>query len=488
MCELYDRYGTFTYEALSNLIVDRVHASPEVLTQNMHTALLQADRQGIIYSSMNCPAAELMPDLGRDMLRRFLRERAVIHPLRRILNQAAGQAHVQNFPELLSGAMTELGRIEALRTTPVAEPLPARGSELPPPITYVRTGLTFIDDFTNGQRRGDANGLLGVFSGGKTTLGLQLAVESARRANAEGNQELSVFLSYEEPESKVRPLFWANACNIRRAKVERVLAERNWGVLTTPTNLEQYEYELAGASAQLGGTVLSETERWDEARPWLNHCFAFLDMSGSGDNPGAGSGYVDEIVGSLERLLHDRNTTLRTVVLDYAGIMCLRYMDAHNIEEEKLRSYLGRLGDRIRRRVSEHFNCTAWLLHQFNADQATKSPTALLHHTHSAEARNFAENLAVCGCLGPIHKPTGCLTLNWSKVRYSSVGSRPAPILQIDGDFCRMADVSTLYTPDPTSGQFLDSSIARTIQGGIDGDEQQRKTPRGGYQLPQLPI
>jgi hypothetical protein len=164
----------------------------------------------------------------------------------------------------LETALAEVRRIGALRTIPIAAPLPARGTPLSPPPVYVSTGLTFVNNFTHGQRRGDANGVLGVYGGGKTTLGLQLAVESARLAHTEGNRELSVFLSYEEPESKVQPRVWANACNIRKSKVEQLMQTGNWNQLTTQANLDHYELEVG----RRDGNVLSESQRWDETTPY----------------------------------------------------------------------------------------------------------------------------------------------------------------------------------------------------------------------------
>jgi hypothetical protein len=81
-----------------------------------------------------------------------------------------------------------------------------------------------------------------------------------------------------------------------------------------------------------------------------------------------------------------------------------------------------------------------------------------MHHSDAAEARNFAEHMAVCGCLGVVDHNSGCLRLNWSKVRYFRDPSRTPPILRFDADFCRMVDVST---------QFV---AARAVHGIVDVD------------------
>lgn len=465
--ELLEGYGNFTYESLLHAIHGRLARDPGCMHLDLQAQLLRPDMDGLLYWCMHIDQNELHSNYARDILRRFLRERIIIQPLQMMIRQGDGRTYSRDFMEFLSSAQQMHQQIEAVRELPMAAVLPQRGSLLPPPQEYHPTGLGFCDRYIKGQRKGDCNGMLGVFGSGKTTWGMQLAVSNARRYYQEymergGTFEVSVFLSFEEPEKKVLPRLWANACKIRRDKCESLT---DWNLLTTAANMEEYERKLFGGINDPNVIQLGEADRWDEAFRWVNTTLVLFDMSGSEKFPYAGAGYVDEVVALLEQLTQTRNCRIGSVVVDYAGLMCKRYMQSNNIAEERLRYYLGGLGDQMRRRVAEQFDATVWLLHQFNAEQNKRAPTALLHHSDSAEARNFAENLATCGCLGVMDPVTGCILLNWSKVRYNRNGDIPMPTLQIDGQFCQMVDVSNRFIPDRATHRFIDPVTAHTIMG-----------------------
>jgi hypothetical protein len=98
---LQEQYRILTYEIVSNLVLNRINACPELVTEAMRTVLLQSDHQGIIYHCLNCPQTELVSEHGRDILRKFLLERSVLQPLRRVLDQGERRTYVENFPDLL---------------------------------------------------------------------------------------------------------------------------------------------------------------------------------------------------------------------------------------------------------------------------------------------------------------------------------------------------------------------------------------------------
>ena len=114
--EQYEQYGRFTYESLSNGIMNHTRAIPDLMTTSMQTELLQPDLSGIIYSCMQVAEQELMPDLARETLRKFLRERLVIHPMRAILNQANGQAYLQDITSVLRTANEQIAAIDRVGT------------------------------------------------------------------------------------------------------------------------------------------------------------------------------------------------------------------------------------------------------------------------------------------------------------------------------------------------------------------------------------
>jgi hypothetical protein len=442
--DLMKTYNNISYEMVAAEINRRLTINP-VVGDDIRYQMIQPNPNGLVWMLM-CQHFEpsiLNAAHARDLLRQFLIERTVIRPTSRVASQARNGTYPQDFMRFITQAMEQYQRVEAIRDIPLGGMMPERGAALPPPIQYVPTGLGFVDTYIKGQRRGDCNGLLGVFGSGKTTMGLQMALENAQNAALQAQMnntvpELTVFLSYEEPQSKVEKRIWSYAAKIRRDKLEDM---RDWNVLTQQHNMEAYERALSAAGD--AGVQYSETERWDIAREWLNPAFVLLDMSGSENFPGAGNGYVDEAAALITRLSDQRQQPIRAVFADYAGLICKRYMESNGIAEERMRYYLNGIGDKFRRQIAERHNCTAWLLHQFNGDQNKRNPTTLL--------------------------------LSWSKVRYYQDRSAAAPTLQICGKFGGMIDVSNRYVPDPNTRSFIDPSS----RSSLEGDATPRPARRG---------
>lgn len=462
---LIDQYRDWTITSLIYEIERRVAADPTALLPQDLQYLTYNGQGGLIWTIYNTPASELLPDQGRDVLRRFLRERLVVFPLQLRLAQGAEQTYIADVQGMLEDAQSRMLRIEAMRDMPIAEAMPLFGSALPPPQVYIPTGITHFDEYIKGQRPGDCNGLLGVFGSGKTTQLCQLALQNANNyfeqsVRAQTVSPLAVLLSYEEPEGKLRPRIWSYAARIKRSRIEQM----DWSKLTTQATLSEDDVEMARQAGHRSGIVSSESERYQRACEWVNKSFVLLDVSGSERFPNAGRGGVAEIVSLLTRLSEERQQPIGTVHIDYAGLLCTRFMEARDEDPDQLRYHLRRLGDQLRQQVAEKFQATVWLAHQFNGDQNKRAPTTLLHHSDAAESKAFAENLAACGCLGVRDKQTGCLLFNWSKVRYHESENKKPAVLRIDYDYSRMV-VANNYQLDAASGRFIDSATATQIQG-----------------------
>jgi hypothetical protein len=472
VCDLSDHYRQFDFHMVTNELNRRLSTNP-IVTEELRDALTRPDITGIVFGAMcTVPGEPPCTEHALDLLRRFLHERTVVRPVTRLLSQGRNGNYPRDVMQFLEAATTQARRLDGMRDIPVGGAMPEIGSPLAPPSIYIPTGLSFIDPYIKGQRPGDCNGILGCYGSGKTTLGVQLTMENAQNSwhnhlTTGEPPKLSIFMSYEEPQSKVERRLWSYAARIRRDKLESM---KSWSELTTPDNLEDYERTLSGAGS--AGIIYSESERWDQARTWYNKTFRLFDMSGSEDFPAVGSGYVQEAAALISRVRELTGMEIGTVTIDYAGLMARRYMQANNINEEKMRYFLAGLGDMLRREIAEKNQCTVWLLHQFNGDQNKRSSTTLLHHSDAAEAKAFAENLAVCACLGTEDKLTGCRLLNFSKVRYYNDRSQSAPTLQIDGRFGCMIDVSHRFIVNPDTRSFMDPNTRNALEGQVSDRPQ----------------
>jgi len=466
--ETHARYQQYGYELLVNELRNQLNAAPTTLSEQEREDLLHPDTDGILYGIMFTEENQLVPTYGQELLRRFLKERSIVRPLRKAL---LDHGHTGSYPtellDIVQEATRRASRIESLSTLPAHVALPERGDIKIEPQIFIPTTINWVDGWIRGQRPGDANGLLGAYGAGKTTAMFQLAVANARHEAAETlavgkRPRLSVILNYEEPRSKYERKIWSAATNIAHPRLANLT---DWSSLSSihRGNLQDYELRLPENSGQ-SGPVRGEMERWDDAMSWLNMSLVVCDMSGSEAYHDAGKGYVDEICRVLERLMDRFQTGLRCVTIDYAGLVCRRHLVSKNINEDRLRHFLGNFGDLCRTRVSEPYQCTTWVAHQLSADANKKSPTSPVHFTDSAEARNFAENLAVCGCIGARDRATNCTLLNWDKVRYAEQLST-YPILKINGDFCRLDDVSHRYSVDSSARRFLTADDANQIVG-----------------------
>ena len=478
MLDLDAQFGQWTYESLAHAISVRQRQDPSAMPVPNWEMLMRADEQGVVFSTFCVRMEDIMPDYGRELVRQFLNERLVAQPLARHL-RSSGDAHVREFAALVAEASSRIARINAVRELPAAAAMPTFGAVLPPPVPRIPTGLSYVDRFCQGRRVGDCNGVLGAFGSGKTTFAINLAVTEAKNFFARSLEpgvepELSVFMSYEEPEIKLIRRIWSNAAEIPWDTLEEMT---DWSSLSTAGQLKGYEREMfsvAGANTIIRG----ERERYEESMQWVNRHFVFLDMSGSEDFPNAGRGGVDEIASVLTRLQEKRGMKVGSVTMDYAGLICRRQMAATNVSPDQMRHHLGPLGDRIRLEIAVKFKLTAWVMHQMASDQGKKSATTPLSHMDAAEAHNFAENMALCACLGVVDKRTGCQLLNWSKIRYRKQWEHAPAVLKLDGQFCRFADVSDSYRPDTVTSTFIDPRTAQAFH-GHERDDGPIGTPVG---------
>lgn len=474
LCDLRDNFTRWTTDMILGELYRLLNENPARLSPDMQAQLLRQDDYGIVYMAFATPPENISLEYCRMLLQRFLNERTVAAPLRCYMDaRQVGGAYPAGLAEFLEQIAAQRQRIDSMQELPMFEAAPELTAEFEPPARYRLTGVPYIDQPLGGVRDGDANGLLGLTGSGKSTMAAHMAVAMSKMEydtslQAGTDPGMVIFLTYEESARKMYPRIWSSAFKIPRDKLETMTNPSL--TLTTRDNMEEYEYALTE-----GGTPLCEQERWEVGRVWLNQTLKLLDMSGSGKFPNAGAGYVPEIVSSLEALTQMTGQPVRAVLIDYAGLICKRYMRVNNIDETKLRYYLTTFGDEVRRRVAEAFQCTAWIFHQLAPTENSRSATALLRHDQAAEGKAFAENLAVCGCLGVTERPSGLRRLNWSKTRYTRIEQVAPVTLKINERFAEMEDMTRQFVVDEQLHRFVERAAGQRFHGDVGGRMDSRE-------------
>lgn len=452
---------------------------------------------GYIHMLFVIPITNNDIDIAGSIAKRFLIERKVETPLRRVLS-SAGVNSPSDLQGILETANKDVAKISAMRDLPVMAAANVFGAPLPPPIEFEPTGIGFIDRRIIGQVRGTVNAILGPTGGGKTTFAIHKTVASARQAYIEAQRQISmgisavpqltVLVTAEESADLIKPRLQSAAFSIPRQTLETLV---DWRQLSSSqTGQKEYERELTeaqrfGPLANLynGGIpqvdTLSESERYQLHADWFNQCCVLIDLSGSAEHPNAGNGYIPEIESILDRLVETRRQQLREVVIDWAGAVCERYIQQNpKLSMDHMRHLLNHFGDECKRRIAIKHDCTVWVTHQLKAALGQAMPGKLMHHTQAAESAGFAVHMATVGCLGTEDKRTGVRMLNFSKTRLARAQTARPACLQIHPLFCEMVDVTDTYTVDNNNNQIMSSEESRQIGGfnftsteGDDGDE-----------------
>lgn len=478
MLQSMDKFQGWSYESLASCANEYLQTKPDemaLFTQESWAEMFNNSPAGLLFSIANSDVelSNVNINLARDILHKLANERLIVDKVRHVFNPSSGRGGIPLTKSFLDNLNEVLAKVSNTQTMPTGSAAPAGGYTAE--LTAIEpTGLPFIDQAFGGQRRGDVNGILGPTGGGKSTLSMHMAVTMAKlsqQAAQEGSpMEPVIFITAEESLSRLYPRLWSNAFNILRATLEESLDVRR---LSTRANLRPYEI----AMQQAGEEILSEQDRYEQGRVWLDKAFKFIDISGTGDYPAAGSGGVDEIASYVDRLCDSEGVRPKAVFIDYAGLVLERQIGLDTSKPDRFRQEIKRMGDVLKVRVAGRFNTTVWLLHQLKDAYGSESPTKMPTHTDAGDSKGFAVNMAVCGALGTTDKRTNCRWLNWSKVRYAQAAENSSSILQIEPNFSRLIDVTGSYVPDLPSKGFISVQDARTI-GGLSAIQNPSSQPR----------
>lgn len=428
------------------------------------------EAEQFVSAAYTIPLDDLEDGVAFTWLRKFLEDR-LASSIRETFSSLTVPA---NITEQLGLWVQQAGVYQSLAGSRQAEPFPDgwENDDMAGIVTEP-TDISFVDSFIDGgDAPGEVCGLLGPFGGGKTTIGVMLSAYRARRNYSQwlasgrtAPRALSMHFSYEEPIGSLRIRVLSCVAKIPRKRLNQAISSKNLDMLSTRHSLESYEQRIYARALSAGAPVPGERERLEQAKRMLNACWRVYDMTGADvENPGRGSGLVDEIAALVRQELEAaRRTgepvTVRTVLVDYVLACIERNTDDH----DALRHYIRRFPLEMKAKIAAPFQCTGWLLHQLNTDGQSLPPGRLPKRGDAAEGRAFAERLDFLFGIGNGDRQGMAA---WGPLKTRREKPAPPIVVQLDGSMCVIRDQRRHYAIDERSHRIVTRDEQQMIGGG----------------------
>lgn len=465
--EAYEQYGSVTKEIVTttlraNSTSGRIALPP----QDAAFLLGDADNPGFISYTFDEPTpdaetAKAEKRFFETLLKRFMRARLVTQGLQSQLSRGAAGSAPANISDLL-GRFHKLSERVAHVGLAVGNSavMPSFGSPIALPPPAIPVGLPWLDQYVGGIRAGDVIGVLGPFSGGKSTLLSVAAVRIAQHYYCSGENKLSVFIGYEDGGAKWNHMFWSAAARIER-KLFTDHGADIWAHFSTRENLKEYDRLLP--ENRNGDIMFGERERWESAMAWLNHHFVYLDFSCNTDTGGRGAGGVPEIVQALDRLSEERGMEIGFCAVDYVGCLVERAMGTRSTDLKDLIRPIKQVPDQLRTQVAVPKGTTFMLAHQLAQGDVKDRPVyKYVGHADASFSKSFAENLHACMGINHRCNATNVSTIYWSKLR-AVRPITPYGLIRMDDHVVDVHLVNDDYLACPTSRAILRKGDVRVV-------------------------
>lgn len=318
-------------------------------------------------------------------------------------------------------------------------------------MTLGRIGVDFLDRLAGGHQPGKVYGLLGPTGIGKTTLGVQIAVEGAilQSHRYEDARRGMWFVVSLEPKERVRDICdraWSHLAKIPLAKMRHV---------ASPLDLD---------GPQVSGAGLSERERFEAAQFILDGHFRVLDLR----NPSLFDRAPVEVI--AEAVVSDCpiDRAVAGVVIDGFEIAPSSYHERNKLRPALLSAITAESVRKCCRQIAESLNCPVWLVHQLNGSANGRRAGQLQLDRDAMGCRHFGDWLDACCVLGTRDRCTYRFLMHCTKAPSPPTPPNPT-VLRYHPDFARlvqddshMLDVSRkCIVPRRTSSVDIDE---RTLQ------------------------
>ncbi len=469
---LYTAYRTITREMLETTLQSYLESGQ--ITLNADDIIFVfgvSENTGFIAEAYNnIPATDEAQRAERqfmeNVLKRFMNARFIKPQMQTFLNRGTEDT----VPDQIRSFLERFGRI-AQRVDYIGTPtvnsaaMPTFGTPIILPDPAMPTGIPWIDQYIGGFRPGDVIGVLGPYSGGKTTILTTAAVRMAELYANSGQNKLSVFIGYEDGAERMNPLFWSAATRIDR---NLFLSSGNqfWEQLSSRSNLKDYDRELP--ENRNGEIMFGERERWEAAMGWFNQNFCFLDFSNNSSTGAKGAGGVPEVKAALERLAEERGMEIGAVFIDYTGIMVERFLannasGAAQFDSHAIIRPIKQVPDDLRTTVAVPMRCSIMLAHQLAPGEVKKFKAwQYISHLDASGCKSFAENLHSCMCINQRDLETRVSTIYWSKVR-TGVPASYHGLIRMDDRVVDIHKVDDQYSACSTTRAIVERNGVRVV-------------------------
>lgn len=426
------------------------------------------------HGGKNLAKSKLYAETALDTCRQFLEEQFALDLRENIYS--SGEVPVE-MPTLLSEHTQRLTRLQSL-TQPDIDRLFPKGWEQEAPPILKPTGVETLDLFMGGGIADDECLLfMGPYGSCKTTVAVQSGCQMAKAASnlyiglksKFGRRPVVVFISTEMGAREMRMRALAHLAQVPRKRIRKMLEDhRSLAPLSRskkPGAFKETEYEnkLFGTKESVG-SYMCEADRVKYAMRTLNDHMLFLECTGSNmRNRNMGGGGIPEVASIVEAEMRKRKEIIPyAFVLDHASALVARMITGGKYTLDDERKLLKLMPQQCLEYLIEPHKAPLILMHQLSGEANSRAPTADLSHTDAAECKSIGEYAAFAVVTGNPTQDDNQLT-KWRCTKHRREPPKPHAIVQIDGRFARVVDVSEDFTIDTASRTIVSKKEMSTL-------------------------